>query len=230
MFGGDVKPRLDAGDYPKALFSPAAGDAPGPNKFRNNNVFALDADLRLRNVDKYFLPSRDLRLYGEFGWDDTCCQSNIIPLRRAVSILAGLHLLGLFGQEGLDARFEATHTSSASFTHAQFYRGYWTRGSVISHFAGTGGEDYFSRVTSRVTPNLMLGFEVDRAIVGNTVFGLSEPQERRVAGAIDLSYRFWKTYSLFAQYQLMHVDNRDFKRGDDGLDHLIRVELTRSFR
>jgi hypothetical protein len=30
--------------------------------------------------------------------------------------------------------------------------------------------------------------------------------------------------------QLMDVTNRNFRSGDDGLDHLFRVELTRSFR
>jgi len=38
------------------------------------------------------------------------------------------------------------------------------------------------------------------------------------------------TYSVFAQYQLMHVTNRNFRPGADGPDHLLRVELTRSFR
>lgn len=46
----------------------------------------------------------------------------------------------------------------------------------------------------------------------------------------DLSYRFWQHYSIFAQYLLSDVENRGFRPGDDGLDHLVRFELTRSFR
>lgn len=231
QFDGDVKPRLDASEYPKAMFNPSAGDDHVRQaKFRNNNIFAVDADLRLRNVDKYFLPARDMRLYGEFGWDDTCCNTNFIPKREAVSGLAGVHLIGVFGQDGLDWRFEFTKTSTLSFTHDQFYRGYWTRGSVISHFVGTEGQDYFARLTSRITSDLMAGLELDRASVGDTISGFPAPQERRVGGAIDISYRFWKRYSVFAQYQIAHAENREFISGNDGFEHLIRLELTRSFR
>lgn len=194
-----VKPRLDAGDYPRALFNPSAGDDPVRGaKYRANNVFAVDADLRLRNVDKYLLPSRDLRLYGEFGWDDTCCNSNFVPKRATASGLVGTQLIGLFGMDGFDGRFEWVRTSSLSFTHHQFYRGYWTRGSVISDFVGTetDGEDYFARVTQRFRPGLMVGAQFDRAVIGNTVHGFT--------GA--------------------------FRGDDNGFDHLLLLELTRSFR
>jgi hypothetical protein len=231
QFGGDVKPRLDAGDYPKTLFNPSAGDDPVRGaKYRSNNIFGVDADLRLRNVDRYFVPSRDLRLYGEFGWDDTCCDSNFIPKRSAASGLIGTQLLGLFGVDGLDGRFEWVRTSSLSFTHHQFYRGYWTRGSVISDFVGTDGQDYFARVTRRFSPDLMIGAELDRATIGNTLRDFTGPQERRLGGAVDVSYRFWERFTVFAQYRLMHVDNRDFRSGDNGFDHLLLVEITRSFR
>lgn len=231
QFGGDVKPRLDAGDYPRALFNPSAGDDPVRGaKYRANNVFAVDADLRLRNVDKYLLPSRDLRLYGEFAWDDTCCNSNFVPKYAASSGLVGAQLIGLFGVDGLESRVEWVRTSSLSFTHSQFYRGYWTRGSVISDFVGADGEDYFARLTQRFSRDLMVGAEIDRAIIGNTLRGFTGPTERRTGGAVDVSYRFWEKYSLFAQYQLMHVDNRDFRSGDNGFDHLVRLEVTRPFR
>lgn len=231
QFGGDVKPRLDAADYPKVLFNPSAGDDPVRQaKFHANNVFAVDADLRLRNVDKYFLPSRDLRLYGEYGWDDSCCETNFVPKYASSSGLLGAQLIGLFGVEGLEARVEWVRTSSLSFTHSQFYRGYWTRGSVISDFVGADGEEYFARLTQRFSRDVMVGAEIDRAIVGNTLRGFTGPRERRTGGAVDVSYRFWEKFSLFAQYQLMHVDNRDFRSGDNGFDHLVRLEVTRPFR
>ena len=199
-------------------------------KFRNNILFSLDADLRLRNVNRYFLPARDLRIYGEFGWDDTCCDTSYIPLKDAISGLIGVQLLGLFGVDGLEARLEHARSSQLSFTHNQFYRGYWTRGEVISHFSGTEGRDYYARVTNRISPDLMLGLELNRALVGNTTFGALNPQERRFGGGVDVSYRLYGSYSLFAQYQLAHVTNRNFRSGGDGLDHLFRVELTRAFR
>jgi len=48
---------------------------------------------------------------------------------------------------------------------------------------------------------------------------------------IEFSYRLWdKKYSLFSAYQFMNRQNRDFKSGDNGVDYLFRLELTRSFR
>jgi len=236
QLNGDKRPRLRLQDYPTALFHPAAGDQSqvGP-RFRVNNVVGIDADLRLHDVSRYYLPARDLRLYGEFYWDDTCCPdnfftANILPNGDAIGGIAGVHLLGLFGREGLDARFEYAATSRLSFNHAQFTSGYWTRGHVISHFIGTEGQDYYARVTNRVTPNVMLGLELNRAVIGSTFAGFSGPKERRVGGGIDLSYRFNHKFSLFGAYQLMDVTNRRFRAGANGLDHLLRLELTRSFR
>jgi len=228
QFDGEDRPRLAVADYPTAIFNSRKGDT--NERFRNNNVMAADADLRFRNVDRYFLPSRDLRLYGELGWDDTWA-GNIVPAGDALSGLAGIQFLELFGLENTDFRFEHVQTSRLSFDHRQFMSGYWTRGSVISHFVGTKGEDYYARLTTRLTPTLMVGVELDRAVIGATVSDISTlPTERRIGGAVDVSYRFWDKYSIFAQYQIMHVNNRNFQTGDDGMDHLLRLELTRSFR
>lgn len=69
MFDGDDRPRLKVREYPEVLFSLTTSDQVlADPKFRNNILFSLDADLRLRNVNRYFVPARDLRIYGEFGW------------------------------------------------------------------------------------------------------------------------------------------------------------------
>ena len=231
MFGGTDRPRLSGGgDYLRALFDPPASDQSSNQRFRNNLLFALDGDLRLRNVNRYLVPSRDLRLYGEFGWDDTCCESNYVPLKDAISGLIGVHLLGLLDLDGLDARFEYAESSKRSFTHNQFYRGYWTRGEVISHVIGTDGTAFNSRITNRVSNDLMVGMGMTRLVIGNTANPVASSPERRWGGSIDVSYRFGGVYSLFAQYQLTRTTNRNFVAGDDGFDNLVLLELTRSFR
>jgi hypothetical protein len=228
--------------YPQVFLNPSFGNDPNHPEERTNNLFSIDGELRFRNLDRYFFPNRDLRLYGEFYWDDTCGEcgpssgvghflaSNFLPKGSTVGGMGGVHLLGLFGQDWLDARFEYARTSPKSYNHFQFTSGYWTRGHVISDFIGTDGRDLFARTTTRLTPNLMLGFQVARAIIGSTVAGFSGPQEKRLGGGIDVSYRFWDRYSLFAQYLVSDVKNRSFVAGSDGLDHLVRLELTRSFR
>ncbi len=178
--------------YPSAIFpfaNPGFGDNRARPEERSDSLLGVDADLRLRNVDRYFLPSRDLRLYGEFYWDDTCGEcgsssgvghwfaSNLLPKGKTTGGVGGVHLLGLFGQEWLDWRFAYARTSPVSLNHDQFTSGYWTRGHVISDFIGTAGR-----------------------------------------------------YSLFAQYLVSDVKNRQFRAGDNGFEHLIRLELTRSFR
>src|SRR5262245_10577633 len=169
-------------------------------------------------------------MYGEFYWDDTCGEcgsgtgignflaSNFLPKGITVGAVGGVHFLGLFGQDWLEARFEYARTSPLSYNHDQFDQGYWTRGHVIGDFIGTDGRDYFARVTARLTPNLMLGVDFDRAIIGSTTFNCSCPQEKRLGGGIDISYRFWDRYALFAQYLVSDVKNRNFRAGDDGID------------
>ena len=237
-------PYLPLSKYPSAIFpfNASFGDNRSHPEERSDTLFGLDADVRLRNVDRYFLPARDLRLYGEFYWDDSCGEcgpssgighwfaSNILPKGSTTGGVGGVHLMGLFGQDWLDWRFEYARTSPLSLNHSQFTSGYWTRGHVLSDFIGTDGRDYFARLAARVTPNVMVGLEVDRAIVGSTVNGFPGPQQTRTGGGVDLSYRFWDRYALFAQYLVSDVKNRQFRAGDNGFEHLLRFELTRSFR
>jgi hypothetical protein len=233
MFGGDRAPRLSgAGDYLRVLFDPVASDQGlnTPQKFRNNALFAIDADIRIANAERFFIPAKDMRIYGEFGWDDTCCSSSFIPLYDATSYLFGVHLLGLGGDESLDWRFEVANANRLSFTHNQFYRGYWTRGEVISHVMGTDGFDFFTRVNRRFGENLMIGLSGNYLTIGNTTINAGTTREKRTGGGIDVSYRFANVYTLFAQAQVFYTNNRDFNPARDGLDGIVLVELTRSFR
>jgi hypothetical protein len=228
QFGGDDPPTLDPEDYPRVLLDPEAGDPGTPAKFRSNNQFAIDADFRIPNVHRW-LPVTDARVYGEFGWDDTCCQTAFVPLAEATSALLGVQFMGLFGKP-IDTRFEFTDTSRLSYTHHQFRSGYWTRGEVLAHAVGVQGREYFSRVQNWLTPNVMLGLELVKSEAGTTARALRAPKERRLGGGADVSYRFSDDYTLFVQYNLHDVENRDFRARDDGLDHLMRIQLTRTFR
>jgi hypothetical protein len=233
MFGGDDPPRLrGASDYFRVLFDPRASDQGlnTPQRFRNNALFAIDAELRFHDVSRFFIPAQDMRLYGEFGWDDTCCSSSFVPLKEATSYLGGLHLIGLLGQEGLDGRVEVASTSGLSFTHNQFNRGWWTQGAVLSHFIGTSGFDLFTRVTKRVTPNFQLGVGMRRSEIGNTANLAPTPREKRTGGSLDVTYRFGDVWSLFGQFDVFYSTNRNFVANDNGIDGLMLVELTRSFR
>src|SRR5213594_1730380 len=240
MFDGCC-PYLPLSKYPAAIFDPGFGDVRTHPEERTNNLTSTDFEFRFRNVDRYLPISRDLRLYGEFYWDDTCgeCVSsgvgsffaaNFLPEGFTVGGVGGVHFLGLFGQDWLDVRVEYARTSTGSYNHDQFQSGYWTRGHVISDFIGTDGQDIFARFSARLTPNLMLGVDIDRATIGNTAAIVQGAQEKRFGGGLDVSYRFWDHYSLFVQYLISDGKNRHFVPGDDRLEHVVRLELTRSFR
>jgi hypothetical protein len=231
MFDGDDRPRLKLSDYPNAIFGATTSDQRfAAAKFRNNVVLGVDAEVRIDNVDRFHIPARDLRAYFEYGWDDTCCETAFIPDRRASSGLVGLHLMGFLGEDRLDLRLEAAKTSSLSFTHNQFTSGWWTRGEVLSHYVGTSGLDVYGRLSNRFTETFEVGLAFTYATLGNTVANAGTPRERRVGGGVDLSYRIWEKTSLFLQTQVAQADNRNFKAGSDGVDFVVRLELTRTFR
>jgi len=143
MFDGD-NPSLPARKYPAAIFDPSFGDVRAHSEERTNNLFGVDAELRLRNLDRYFMPMRDLRLYAEYYWDDTCgacgpsggighfLASNFYPNDKTPGLVVGVHYMGLLGQDWLEARAEYARSSVQSFNQDQFTSGYWTRGHVIS--------------------------------------------------------------------------------------------------
>jgi hypothetical protein len=232
MFGGDTPPRLrGVGDYFRVFIDPEAQDQNrGDERFRNNSLFSVDAELRFANVDQYWIPARDLRVYGEFGWDDTCCSTAFVPLRDASSFLFGVHLIGLLGDDALEGRFEIATSSRFSFTHNQFVQGYWTRGHVISHFMGTDGLSTFSRIARRFGDDFMIGAGVRMAEIGNTTINANTPLEKRLGASVDVSWRFAQAWSLFGQFDLMYTRNRDFVSGDNGVDGIVLLEVTRSFR
>jgi hypothetical protein len=233
MFGGETPPRLrGAGDYLRVLFDPEAQDQKdqGNARFRNNSLFAIDAELRFRDVDRFYLPARDLRLYGEFGWDDTCCSTAFIPLKDALSFLAGVHLIGLLGDDTLEGRIEIASTSRFSFQHNQFVQGYWTRGHVISHFAGTDGMSAFTRIAKRFGSDVMVGAGMRVAEIGDTTINTNAPREKRTGASVDVTWRFADVWTVFGQFDLLYSRNRNFIANDDGIDGVVLVELTRSFR
>jgi hypothetical protein len=230
MFGGRTPPRPGVGDFFRLLVDPRAGNEPDDRPERRaNNLFAIDADLRLANVDRWRLPARDLRIYGELGFDDVAGPEHFYrPARR--SFLLGAHLIGVFGQEGLEARGEYAKTSRLGFTHHQFTDGYTLRGRVISHYVGTDAEDWYARATNRITRDVMLGIELNRARLGLPDPDVPGGRQRRLGGGADVSWRFLDVYSLFTQFQVFDVTNRGFRAGDDGIEYVVRMEVTRSFR
>lgn len=224
QFGGKGK-GTRADDFPRIFFTSGEDDPASP--LETNNLIAVDATLRIPNAARYIGVTRDLMLYGEVGWDDTTT-GIFIPDRPG--FLTGTLLSGLFGSADTDLRLEYAQTSTLSFTHHFYTKGYQYRGHVLSHFIGTDGWDFYSRMSHRISHDLVVAVQSERGEIGAVeVGGAGKPRERRISFGADLSYGLTKDLSAFGAYTYARVRNRGFVSGADGSDHVLRFELTHSF-
>ena len=225
QFGGRGRSRLRVVDYPQAFIR--SSDL-GDSKFNTNQLYSLDATLRLHDVDRVFPLSRDLSLYAEIGVDDTCCENVIWPLRPAY--LVGLYLPNLFGRSDSELRIEWAATTSFSFTHGIYTDGYSYEGSPLAHYIGAQGEELYIRTAERLRPNLQLGAEMGFAKVGPTsLAGLKLPREERKFGGVDVTYQPVKPLSMLLGYRYERIDNKDFVADQRTTNHVLRFEATYSF-
>jgi hypothetical protein len=226
QFNGDGRPSVGFGDYLQILFGPGSDD---PNSVRNNNtLLSADFSLRLPNVARYLPLFRDVEIYGELGWDDTCCDGIFIPLLPGGII--GLYSPNLFGSAHTELRIEYAATSKIQFNSNIYTSGYAFKGNPIAHFIGTRGNDLYVRIGRWFGPDVLVGLEFDRAEIGLvTAGGTSLPREKRFSAGIDVSYRFSKMLTLFGAYRFISSDDLGSTPGLDLNKHLLRLEATFSF-
>jgi hypothetical protein len=226
QFNGEGRPSVGLGDYIKILFGPGSDDLNSP--LNNNTLLSADFSLRLSNVSRYLPLFRDVEIYGELGWDDTCCNDIFVPLQPGGII--GLYSPNLFGSAHTELRIEYAATSKIQFNSGIYSSGYAFKGQPIAHFIGTRGNDLFVRIAHWFGPDVMVGVEFDRARVGLVTAGTSDlPKEERFAAGLDVSYRFSKTLTLFGAYRFISSDNLGSVPALDINNHLLRLEATFSF-
>lgn len=226
QFDGRRRPALRFIDYPRVIFGPGS-DSPN-DPLNNNTLLSADATFRLWNVSRYIPLFRDLEIYGELGWDDTCCEDIFIPLRPGG--IVGIYTPNLFRSSQTELRVEYAATSRIQFTHGLYTTGYSFKGRPISHFIGTEGSDFYVRVGRWLGPDLLFGLELDRARIGPVAAGTRGlPREKRFSAGFDLSYRFLKNVTFFGAYRFSSSDNLGSIPGQNQTTHLIRLEVTYSF-
>jgi hypothetical protein len=225
MFGGDGRPEPEWYQFPLTLFI-SKDDL--TSRYSGNNLFQFDVSVRLADIGKYVPLSRDAEIYLDYGWDDTCCETAVIPLKPGA--IVGLYLPNLFLSPDTTFRVEYSNTSSFNFTHGTYTDGYIRKGHVLSHFEGTAGEDLFFRLTQRLDKRLMVGMELDLARRGRTQAGLEfATKELHRHFGVDVSYRHSKNLTLNAAFRLEWVDNRDFVPGNDDVNQVYTVSITYAF-
>jgi hypothetical protein len=226
QFNGEGRPAVGFGDYLQILFGPGSDNLNSP--LNNNTLLSADFSLRLTNVSRYLPVFRDLELYGELGWDDTCCNGVLIPLLPGGII--GLYSPNLFGSAQTELRIEYAATSKIQFNSNIYSSGYAFEGRPIAHFIGTKGKDFFVRIGRWFGPDVLVGLGFDQSKIGLvTAGGTSLPREKRYVAELDVSYRVSKMLTLFGAYRYTSSDNQGSVPDLNITNHLLRLEATFSF-
>jgi hypothetical protein len=226
QFNGDGRPSVGLGDYVKILFGPGSDDPNSP--LNNNTLLSADFSLRLPNVGRFLPLFKDLEIYGELGWDDTCCEDIFVP--NLPGGVIGLYSPNLFGSSQTELRIEYAATSKIQFNSGIYASGYSFKGRPISHFIGTRGKDFFIRIGRWFGPDVLVGMEFARSEIGPVQQGtLDLPREKRYAAGLDVSYRFSDTLTLFGAYRYTSSENLGSVPDLELNNHLLRLEATFSF-
>lgn len=225
QMGGEGRPSLSPLDYLAALV--VSKDNPN-SKFQTNQLYSLDATIRLHDVDRVFPLSRDLSLYAEMEVDDTCCKNVVWPLKPGY--LVGLYLPNLFGRNGSELRVEWASGTSFTYSNSVYTTGYSFEGFPIGHSMGTKGQDLYIRTAERILPNLQLGTEFGLAKVGSTeISQVKLPREDRKYAGVDISFRPIPSLSMLLGYRYERIENKDFVLDRREDNHVFRLEATYSF-
>ncbi len=228
QFGGKGRGTVNPGQFLKLLFTQGSDNPSSP--LQVNNVMSFDGTFRIPDVERYILIARDAAFYFDFGWDDT--KFGIIVPDKPGGI-AGTYLAGILGDPKLDLRIEYARTSDIQFTHSIYTSGFTNRGSVLSHFIGTQGNDLYARLTRWISPDLLLGLQVAKSHIGPTTQPLSANLVQSQSFGFDISYRFSSRSTVFLGYDFARLKNENRKNESDKSpaknDNLFRFEFTRSF-
>jgi len=228
QFGGKGRGTVNPGQFLGLLVTQGSDN---PNKGTNvNNVMSFDGTFRIPDVEKYILIARDASFYFDLGWDDTLF-GLIVPDRPGG--IVGTYLAGIFGDPKLDLRIEYARTSDIQFTHNIYTSGFTNRGSVLSHFIGTQGNDLYARLTRWISPDLLLGFQMAKSHIGSPAQPLSVNLVQSQSFGFDISYRFSSSSSVSLGYDFARLKNENRNNANDKgppkNDNLFRFEFTRSF-
>jgi hypothetical protein len=177
MFGGGGLPGIDTSDYLRIFL-------PTHIQGRENELASLDASYRLRLPD--WIPARSARFYVDYAGEDAAGFHQYRPL-------LGLQLSDLLRMGRTDLRIEYNNNHvgrypNVFYNHGLYTSGYTYKGRVIGHFMGTDSEDILVRATHYLSPDLILGADVER--LQHNLSGVLRPA----------TYRYGADLSWFAPY------------------------------
>ncbi len=213
IFDGEGRKALSFEDYFRILY----GNKNYSGKLESNQQVAIDFSFRWPNLGKFLPIARSLKLYGEWGAEDT----GTPPDRRAY--LLGLYLNDVLLTGRVDLRVEYANTSPKSvfnswYTHPDYPPTYHER--IFGHNVGSNAEDIFARLTAYLSPKMLLGLDFN---VQNQ--GIREAVKTETyRGGIDLDYLIQGQMSIKGRYILEKFDDPDSIAGGNATNHLFGIE------
>jgi len=219
IFEGEGRKALSFKDYLDILYGNANREY---TKLDSNQQIAIDFSLRWPNFYKVLPIARSLKLYGEYGAEDT----GFLPDRRA--LLLGLVFYDIFLLGRVDLLLEYTDTSPASvpaawYTHSFYPPIYHER--IFGHHAGSNAKDLFIRLQAFVSPEIKLGIDFDYEFKGKW---FPEKTYTYQLG-LDLEYLFKNNVRLKGRYVGQKFVDPAGIAGGDNTSHLFGLEIRFKF-
>jgi hypothetical protein len=219
IFDGEGRKSLSLSDYFNILYGNTNKDN---TKQDSNKQVAIDFSLRWPNFNEILPLARSLKIYGEWGAEDT----GKPPDRRA--FLLGLAFYDLFLTGRADLRLEYTDTTvpsvpAAWYTHPSYPPIFYER--IFGHQVGSNARDLFARITGYLSPKLTLGLDFDAEIQG--VYAV--PETRSYQWGIDADYWIRDKFKIKGRYILENFRDSQSIAGGDKTHHLFGIELRYGF-
>ena len=211
MFGGEGLPDIGLNDYLQVFW-------PKNMQGSENQLASLDASVWLP------LPrlaqARAVKAYVEWAGEDAAGFSKYVPL-------VGLQVNDLFRTGRTDLRIEYARTHVGGFpnifyTHSVYTDGYTYDDRVIGHHMGTDSEDLFLRVAHYLSPDLVLGIDVDRQRANLS----ASPQPTTSQYGLDLLWFARHNWQLRAAYRFQETVSDGVFLGNN---HIFDVSLVYNF-
>jgi hypothetical protein len=219
VFDGEGRKDLSFGDYFNILYSNSNQEN---TKLDSNQQVAIDFSLRWPNFHEVLPLARSLKIYGEWGAEDT----GKPPDRRAY--LLGLSFYDLFLMGRADLRMEYANTAnpsvpSAWYTHASYPPIFHER--IFGHHVGSNAQDIFVRLTGYLSPKFTLGLDFDAETQGLKDTAKTQSYQ----WGIDADYWIRDKFKIKGRYILENFRDSQSIAGGDKTHHLFGIELRYGF-
>ena len=219
IFDGEGRKSLSVSDYFNILYSNQNQEN---TKLDSNQQLAIDFSLRWPNFKEVLPLARSLKIYGEWGAEDT----GKPPDRRA--FLLGLAFYDLFLTGRADLRLEYTNTIVPSvpgvwYTHASYPPIFHER--IFGHWVGSNAEDFFARLTGSLSSKLTVGLDFDAQTQGVDAV----PKTQSYQWGVDADYWVCDQIKVKGRYIMENFRDPQSIAGGDKTHHLFGIELRYGF-